>query len=76
MIEDIRALAELTGVSMTEAIGTAVKAQLATERSKAATKLSSRRKRVEAALAELRNLPVTGPKLSDDDLYGPDGLPR
>lgn len=76
MIEDIRALAELTGVSMTEAIGTAVKVQLATARSKAATKVSVRRKRAEAALAELRSLPVVGPGISDDDLYGPDGLPR
>lgn len=76
VIEDIRALAELMGVSMTEAIGTAVSAQLAAERSRAATKIAGRRKRAEAALAELRNLPVTGPKLTDDDLYGPDGLPR
>ena len=76
VIEDIRELAELTGMSMTEAIGMAVKTQLAAERSKAATNISSRRKRAEAALAELRSLPVVGPGIPDDDLYGPDGLPR
>ena len=76
VIEDIRALAEVMGVSITEAIGTAVRAQLATERSKAATKTSGRRKRAEAALVQLRSLPVVGPGISDDDLYGPDGLPR
>jgi len=76
VIEEIREHAELMEVSMTEAVGTAVRAQLATVRSKAAMNVSSRRKRAEAALAELRTLPIAGPGMSDDDLYGPDGLPR
>jgi hypothetical protein len=76
VVKDIRMLAEITGVSITEAVASAVRTQLASERGKAEAKLSSRRKRIESALAELRRLPVVGPGLSDRDIYGPDGLPR
>ena len=37
---------------------------------------SKRRAKAERTLAELRSLPVVGPKLTDDDLYGADGLPK
>jgi hypothetical protein len=74
--EQIRALAALTGVSLTDAVGNAVKAQLAVERVKASRKLSKRMAQAAEALAELRRLPVVGPALSDRDLYGADGLPR
>ena len=73
---DVRTLAALTGVSITNAIGNAVKAQLAIERVKGKAKLSRRRKEAERALAELRRLPVVGPKLSDSDLYDAEGLPK
>ena len=74
--DDIRALAALTGLSLTDAIANAVKAQLAVEKVKASAKLSKRRTKAERALAELRRLPVAGPDLSDRDLYGADGLPK
>jgi len=73
---DIRTLAELTGLSITDAIANAVRAQLAIERVKADATLRKRRKEAENALAELRRLPVTGPALTDDDLYDADGLPK
>lgn len=76
VVEDARALAVLTSVSITEAVGNAVKAQLAIERVRASAKLSKRRIRAERALAEFRRLPVVGPELSDSDLYDSDGLPR
>jgi hypothetical protein len=76
IVEDIRRLAEITGVSITDAVGNAVRAQLASERDKAEAKLSSRKRRIRSVLAELRNLPVVGPGLSDEDLYSPDGLPK
>jgi hypothetical protein len=75
-VESIRALAELTGQSITEAIETAVKAQLAIEQVKADAKLSKRRKDAERIMAEIRRLPVTGPMLTDRDLYDEDGLPK
>ena len=74
--DDIRALADLTGVSITDAIQTAVKSQLAIERVKANAKLSKRRLQAEKALAELRRLPVVGPILTDKDLYDSEGLPK
>ena len=74
--EDARELAALTGVSLTEAIAKAVRAQLAIERAKANNIRSKRRVKAERTLAELRRLPVVGPQLTDDDLYGADGLPK
>ena len=74
--EEVRALAALTGVSITDAIGIAVKRQLEIERAKATVKLAKRRKEVEKLLAEIRRLPVVGPALTDDDLYDESGLPK
>lgn len=76
VVEDARALAALTRVSITEAVGNAIKAQLAIERVKANARLSKRRIHAERALAELRRLPVIGPDLSDRDLYDSEGLPK
>lgn len=72
----VRSLAALTGVSLTDAIGNAVKSQLAIERAKADKGLLKRRQEAERLLAELRRLPVVGPELSDRDLYDADGLPK
>jgi hypothetical protein len=74
--EEVRALAALTGVSITDAIGIAVKRQLEIERAKAGIKLAKRRREVDKLLAEIRRLPVVGPGLTDDDLYDENGLPK
>jgi len=74
--DDIRSLAALTGMSITDAIANAVRGQLAIEQVKADAKLRKRRKEGAKILAELRRLPVTGPLLSDDDLYDANGLPK
>jgi hypothetical protein len=74
--DDIRALADLMGVSITDAIASAVRGQLAIERVKGDAKLRRRRKDAEKALAELRSLPVIGPDISDKDLYDENGLPK
>lgn len=55
--DDSRALAQLTGLSLTDAIGKAVRAQLAVERIKADAGLTKWRAEAEKALAELRSLP-------------------
>ena len=73
---DIRKLAALTRLSITGAIATAVRNQLAVETVRADTRLARRQKVSDRALSELRRLPVTGPDLSDSDLYGSDGLPK
>lgn len=74
--EDVRILAELTELSLTDAIALAVRSQLAIERVRADERLIERQRKVEAGLAALRQLPVVGPDLSDADLYGPDGMPK
>jgi antitoxin VapB len=73
---DIRTLASLMGVSITDAIANAVRGQLAIERVKGDAKLRKRRKDAEKALTELRNLPVIGPDISDKDLYDEHGFPK
>jgi hypothetical protein len=74
--EEIRLLADLMGVSITDAIGDAVRGRLAIERVKADAKLQKRRKALDSALLEIRSLPVIGPALTDDDLYDDDGMPK
>jgi hypothetical protein len=74
--EDIRTLAALTGVSITDAIANAVRAQLDVERVRQNAILRKRKAAAEKILAELRRLPVRGPMLSDEDLYDEQGLPK
>jgi hypothetical protein len=74
--KDIRTLAALTGLSITDAIGSAVREQLALESAKAREKLARRKAESEKALRKIRRLPVTGPLLTDKDLYDSGGLPR
>lgn len=73
---EARELAALTGLSITDAIGKAVRSQLAIERVKANRTLQAKRQEADRLLSEIRRLPVIGPALTDDDLYGPDGLPK
>jgi hypothetical protein len=76
VVANVRTLAALTGLSITDAIANAVNAQLAIERVKGDAKLRRRRKAAEKILTELRRLPVIGPHVSDEDLYDADGLPK
>jgi hypothetical protein len=69
-------LAALTGTSITDAIANAVRSQLAIERVKSDAGLATRRAESERILLELRRLPITGPDVSDHDLYDRDGLPK
>ena len=76
VVEDIRALAALTGESLTDVVAKAVRNQLAMEQVKANARLSKRRLESSRMLAELRCLAVIGPLLTDDDLYDAEGLPK
>jgi hypothetical protein len=66
----------LTGVPIIEAIGNALKSQLAVERAKVSRSRSTRRIEAERVLAEIRRLPVVGPELSDLDFYNSEGFPK
>jgi hypothetical protein len=73
---DIRALAERLGLPLTDVIADAVRRRLAEAVGKAADAQAAARRRVVDVLARIDALAVTGPILTDDDLCGPDGLPR
>jgi hypothetical protein len=74
--EDVRTLAALTGLPITDAIAQAVRAQLVLERIKTNGKLVKRLAAAEKDLAAIRRLPVVGPDLTDDDLYDEQGFPK
>ena len=73
---DIRALAERLGLPLTDVIADAVRRRLAEAVGKAVDAQAAARRRVVDVLARIDALAVTGPILTDDDLCGPDGLPR
>lgn len=76
VVRDIRALADRLGLPMTEVVADAVRRRLDEELAEAKKVRSAAQRRVVDVLARIDALAVTGPVLTDDDLYGPDGLPR
>jgi hypothetical protein len=70
VVRDIPALAERLGLPLTHVIADAVRRRLAEAVGNKADAQAAARRRVVDALA------VTGPMLKDDDVCGPDGLPR
>lgn len=73
---DIRALADLAGLSITDAVGIAVREKLGKERARASAALAGRHKEIQKGLAKLRRLPIVGPAIKDGDLYDSEGLPK
>jgi hypothetical protein len=76
VVRDIRALADRPGLPITEVVADAVRRRLQNEPGKASDAQAAAQRRVADVLARIDALAVTGPILTDDDLYGPDGLPR
>ena len=76
VVRDIRALADRPGLPITEVVADAVRRRLQNEPGKASDAQAAAQRRVADVLARIDALTVTGPILTDDDLYGPDGLPR
>ncbi len=74
VVRDIRELAELTHRPITEAVASAVRAEL--ERARRNSDIEQRRRAVEEAVRQFREAPVVGPLLTDADFYDEDGLPR
>lgn len=68
-----REVAGMTGESLTDAIGTALEERL--QRLHREGAFERRKAKVEALTARIREN-MTSPILTDDDLYGEDGLPR
>lgn len=76
VVRDIRVLADRLGLPMTEVVADAVRRRLQEEPGKVTDAQAAAQRRVADVLARIDALAVTGPILTDDDLYGPDGLPR
>lgn len=75
VVRDIRELATLTSRPITEAVGDAVRRELAHARLRAAP-ARERERRIDQIMAQVRAMQRTGHTLSDEDLYDDDGLPR
>lgn len=75
-VELIRKVAAQRGQSITEALEALAEAELARQQTTREAEMERKRARVRQLVEEFNALPVTGPLLTDDDLYGPDGLPR
>ena len=79
LVRDIRALAGRLGLPLTDVIADiadAIRRRLAEAVGREADAQAAARRRVVDVLARIDALAVTGPILTDDDLYGLDGLPR
>ena len=72
----IRALAEKKGLAITDAVAEVVKAELARLEDQREAEVRRRLALINDAVRRLRELPVVGPGLTDDDLYDEDGLPK
>ncbi|MGE5501488.1 MAG: type II toxin-antitoxin system VapB family antitoxin [Ignavibacteriales bacterium] len=75
-VELIRKVAARRGQSITDAVEALARAEL--ERQDAAREAEVQRKlaAVREIVERFKALPKTGEMLTDEDLYGPDGLPR
>jgi len=76
VVENIRELARLRGAGLTEAVEAAVRETLERERASRRSAAADRDAEIDAIVRRFQALPRTGPLLTDDDLYGEDGLPK
>lgn len=74
VVRDIRELASLKGVPLTDAVADAVRVEL--ERARRISQAAARLRSVREIVDQLHRLPVVGPPLTDDDLYDEDGFPK
>jgi hypothetical protein len=76
VVRAIRELASETGQPISEAVGEVVLAELARRHSARDETFEARLAAIEAVSRKFGDLPVIGPRLTDDDLYDEDGLPK
>jgi hypothetical protein len=76
VVRDIRALAELSGMALTDAVADAVHHRLAELGAEREARIAEKLRLVEATLVPIDAIPNTGPLLTDDDLYDDYGLPK
>jgi len=71
---DIRELAAMKGRSITDVVGSIVRAELDKERRRGSPE--ERERAIDRILAQVRAMPRTGRTLTDEDLYDEYGLPK
>jgi hypothetical protein len=76
VVRAIRDLAKLTGQPITEAVGEAVRAALSKDEVSKRAEYERRLAAIQEISRQIRELPIVGPKLTDDDLYDEEGMPR
>lgn len=77
VVRDIERLAQRAGKPAEDVVAEAVRAQLGGDASaRTPEEIEARRANLAAILAEIDALPHAGAPLTDEDLYGEDGLPR
>jgi hypothetical protein len=76
IVRAIRELAAKTGRPISEAVGEVVLAELARRQTADQEGYESRLAGVREISRKFRELPVIGPRLTDNDLYDEYGLPR
>ncbi len=73
---DIRALAELMKVSITDAVAEAVRVKLESQKAKLAAERAAQWEEADRLLQEIRRMPRVASPWTDEDLYDEDGLPK
>ena len=76
VVRAIRALADQTHVPITEAVGAAVREALRRQGSIRDAGFEERLAAIKDISRRIRELPIVGPMMTDDDLYDEDGLPK
>ena len=74
VVRDIREAVALTHRPITKIVGEGI--QLVLERERRRATAGQRHREIDRILAEIDSLPILGAMLTDDELYGEDGLPR
>lgn len=75
-VELIRKVAAGRGQSITDAVEALAEAELKRQETTRQAEIQRKLAAVWKTVDEFNALPITGPMLTDEDLYGPDGLPR
>ncbi len=76
VVAEVRELAAILGVSLTDAIHEAVKGKLLAEQAASMAEREAGRREADDILAKIRNAPRVGRPITDEDLYDEEGLPK
>ena len=76
VVKAIRALADQTQLPITEAVGEAVREALRKQDVTRDAEIQQRLAAIKDISRRIRELPIVGPAITDEDLYDADGMPR